>query len=34
VDSDIYFIFTFRDGKIIRYQEFYDEQAARAAASA
>ncbi|MEA2334384.1 MAG: uncharacterized protein QOG40_874 [Solirubrobacteraceae bacterium] len=28
VSSRIYTIFTFREGKIARYQEFYDEQAA------
>jgi len=33
VDSDIHFVFTFRDGKIVRYEEFYDEDAARGAAT-
>ena len=31
VRSHIYVLYTFRDGKILRYQEFYDEQDARAA---
>jgi ketosteroid isomerase-like protein len=31
VSSLNYTIYTFRDGKILRYQEFYDEQDARAA---
>ncbi len=31
VGARIYLIFTLRDGKVCRYREFYDEQAARAA---
>ena len=31
VRSHIYVLYTFRDGKVLRYQEFYDEQDARAA---
>jgi ketosteroid isomerase-like protein len=34
VSSHIYVIYTFRDGKVLRYQEFYDEQDARAALEA
>jgi ketosteroid isomerase-like protein len=30
-DAVLYLVFSFRDGKIHRYQEFYDEAAARAA---
>ena len=29
-DATIYAVFTFRDGKVTRYREFYDEAAARA----
>jgi ketosteroid isomerase-like protein len=32
VSSTIYLVITIRDSKILRYQEFYDEQAAREAA--
>jgi ketosteroid isomerase-like protein len=32
VSADNYMVMTFREGKIARYQEFYDEQQARAAA--
>lgn len=31
VSAQIYMLCTFRDGKILRYQEYYDEQDARAA---
>jgi ketosteroid isomerase-like protein len=31
VQARLYLIFTIRDGKILRYREFYDEDAARAA---
>ena len=34
VSSHIYAIYTFRDGKVLRYQEFYDEQDALAALDA
>ena len=34
VSSHIYVICTFREGKVLRYQEFYDEQDARAALGA
>jgi ketosteroid isomerase-like protein len=34
VDGMIYVVVTFRDGKVCRYEEFYDEDAARRAASA
>ena len=34
VRSHIYVLYTFRDGKVLRYQEFYDEQDARAALEA
>ena len=30
MSARIYMVVTFRDGKILRYQEFYDEQAALA----
>jgi ketosteroid isomerase-like protein len=30
-DATVYAVFTFRDGKVSRYREFYDEAAARAA---
>jgi ketosteroid isomerase-like protein len=33
VGSRLYLIFTLREGKILRYREFYDEDAARAALS-
>jgi ketosteroid isomerase-like protein len=33
VGAKLFLIFTLRDGKIVRYREFYDEQAARAALS-
>jgi ketosteroid isomerase-like protein len=29
-DATIYVVFTFRDSKVVRYREFYDESAARA----
>jgi ketosteroid isomerase-like protein len=32
-DATIFAVFTFRDGKVSRYQEFYDESAARTALS-
>jgi ketosteroid isomerase-like protein len=31
-DAVLHSLFTFRDGKVVRYEEFYDEAAARAAA--
>jgi ketosteroid isomerase-like protein len=31
VDATLYVVFTFRAGRVIRYQEFYDEDAARGA---
>jgi ketosteroid isomerase-like protein len=31
VDATLYVVFTFRDGKVVRYEEFYDENAARGA---
>jgi ketosteroid isomerase-like protein len=34
VSSSIFVIYTFRDGKVLRYQEFYDERDARAALEA
>jgi ketosteroid isomerase-like protein len=34
VSAHIYLVFTFRAGKVLRYQEFYDEQDARAALEA
>jgi ketosteroid isomerase-like protein len=34
VGAQLYLIFSFREGKISRYREFYDEQAARAALEA